>query len=169
MKKVLLVIIFLFTCANIYGSELGEIRRVQSDAKRVIMAAYNFDKESTLELTHPIVIELIGGRESMEQFLDIYYQQLRSSNIKLLEFNFPNPPIFLESMKHEFVIIPTQSKVSVNDKIVESLNYQLGVRNIGNEKWHYIDGSQLNKKILLQWFPDFPADVELPNKEKKLL
>lgn len=150
------------------GAEPSATERVRAEVKRIATAVIHEDSASILSLTHPKAIEASGGRAALEAALPQFFAQLRQLNARLLNFEIPADPVFHKGADREFVLVPTRIVMRLSGKKVDSLGFQLGVRARGDPQFRYIDGSKLSREIVLEWFPDFPKEVELPGKENKV-
>ena len=145
----------------------GEL--VQRDVCTILAAVYDADIDLVFEYTHPRVIELLGGQENAKVEFSALLSKLKSSGMKLESLTFPTSPTFLNSETNEFVIVPTLSIIAVGETRVESLNYQVGHREIGTSKWTYIEGSRINQQNVKEFFLDFPLDFKFPKFYRKKL
>lgn len=151
---------------NEVEADKEQIKIVQSEVRTLALIIYEGETDEIIEaltkLTHPKVIALSGGPAGFKKVLEDAVAQLRSTEIEFESFAFSEPPTFLATDENEYVIVPMQQVLSINDKRVESNTYQFGHRPKGTEQWKYMDGSSARREIVLQFFPDFPQDYEFP-------
>ncbi|PQO41660.1 hypothetical protein [Blastopirellula marina] len=143
--------------------------QVQKDVREMITATYGGEPEELLKFTHPKVVALMGGPEQTKKTLKLILGKFKEMGMKLDEFKFSADPIFLETEQSHFVIVPTNSIMSMGGKKVESQNYQFGQKSKSDKTWKYIEGSRLNQDNVRQFFPDFPKDFEFPKTKRDLL
>ncbi|MEE8156727.1 MAG: hypothetical protein V3T51_01125 [Gammaproteobacteria bacterium] len=146
-----------------------EFETVQSDVRNIVDAAFEGDIDVMLDYTHPAIINAMGGRIAARQTLSGVIEQVRTLNMSLLSFSFPDDPIFVLGEEFRYVIVPTMSQISVNEGQVESVNFQFGIQSQRTGAWVYFEGSQLSDEILASLFPDFPTDFEFPETYQKKL
>lgn len=142
---------------------------VQGDVRKMIAAVYDAEVDVVLGYTHPRIIEMMGGESRAQTTLKIAFASIQSTGMTLESLTFPTAPALVQSDVNQFVIVPTLSIVAAKDQRVESLNYQFGVRPVGETEWKYLEGSRVNKKFLGTFFPDFPTSYELPETYRKKL
>lgn len=148
-------------------SELS--KRVQEDVRKCQAAVYSADVDVVLSFSHPKILELMGGIEKAKETLTKTLNKLKESEMKVESLEFPEPPRFFDSKSNHFVIISTHTIISSKGQKAESLNFQLGIKAIGENKWTYIEGSRLNNENVKQLFPDFPDNYEFPKCTRKKL
>lgn len=151
------------------GPESADIEAVQADVRRNFNAVYAGDVDTVLELTHPKIIELMGGASQARAVLEKMLREFKSSGMKLEVLTFPEKPSFAKSDAHDFAIVPTKSTIVVKGQRLESLNYQFGVRERGAAKWTYIEGSRITAANVGTFFPDFPSNYQFPRVYRKKL
>jgi hypothetical protein len=171
-KKTVISVFFFLTSLFIYdvhADDINKIKRVQDDVRKASSAVYNNDVETSLSFTHKKIIEMMGGYETAKKLTSEALVKFAAIGITRESLDFPSRPKFFKSEINEFAFVPTLSVISSNGQKFESLNYQLGIRNLNSEDWKYVEGSRLNKQNVTQIFPDFPTDVEFPQIYRKKL
>jgi hypothetical protein len=145
-----------------------DAEKVKADVREIARAVYEGDIDATLGLTHPKIIEALGGVESTRRELEKALISLRRLEMKLESIEFPNKPTFLPAEVNDYVIVPTRSIISSRGRRGESFNFQFGARRRGEVDWKYVEGSRVSK-VLSSLFPDFPKDFKFPLVQRKLL
>jgi len=146
----------------------AEIEAVQADARRLQDAFRDGDNAAFIELTHPKVVEEMGGPEEAKAAIDEATEQMHSAGMTIESMTFPEDPTFFSSETQDFVFVPTLTTFAFNGKQIESLNFLLGARPRPASKWTYIDGSQVDNPNFESWFPDFPPGRTFPKTYKKM-
>jgi hypothetical protein len=149
--------------------QLSDVEIVQSDVRTLLAAVYDSDVDTVLGFTHPKIIERLGGPSKARVELNASLSKVNSVGMKVESLTFPDAPTFFKTDANECVIVPTLSIISANGQRIESLNYQLGSREIGTSKWVYIEGSRISQKNVRDFIPDFPTDYEFPKFYRKKL
>ena len=142
---------------------------VQTDVTNFLKAFHSGDVDTVVGYTHPLIIEKLGGMEMTKSAMKRVHATLKSIEMKVDSMKFPAEPTFLKTEKHTFAIVPTITIFSTKGRRVESLNYQFGIRSVGEKKWTYMEGSRISQKNVRSFFPDFPSDYEFPKFYRKLL
>lgn len=142
---------------------------VQQDVRRLLDAVYSGEVHTVLGLTHPKVIESMGGEALAEAALRSVFSQFESLDMKVESLEFSDAPDFLESESKRFVIVPLKVIFVSRGERVESRNFQLGIQSKGETTWKYLEGSQINSQSVHTLFADFPADYKFPAVSRKKL
>jgi hypothetical protein len=143
------------------SSNADESRRVQDEYRRLLDAPEAGDWATFFQLTHPKVIESAGGQEELKKNTLILPADVKS------ELTFPSPPVFLKGTQHQFVVIPWKLVMTRNGKTAEASGAELGIRQIGQLNWAYMEGSNQDRTELNASFPDFPANYQFPASTRK--
>lgn len=167
--RALLLLAFCALAASrmAWGNDSASIKAIQEDVRTVITAVEKGDVESMLDLTHPRILEITGGRAAMQGVLTMLMQQWKTKGLSYRLVEFPDPPTFHKGTENEFVLVPTHTVMVVPGKTIDSRQFQMGVRKLGETKWKYVDGAKLTPEFARMLFPDFPKEAVLPEKSKK--
>ena len=121
MVKRFLLVFFVLVAQTAFSIDDAEIQVVQKNAKRISTAVYDRDIDAIMELTHQKVFELFGGKENMKRSIKQLNEKYKKDQLKLVNFEFPKPPIFYKGKINEFVFVPTLSCISINGKLLENI------------------------------------------------
>ena len=171
-RKILLLILAIcvfFLLTNVSADEANKIKKTQEDVRKVSSFVYANDVETTFSYTHKKIIEMMGGYEVAKKLISEALAKFSGTGIKVESLEFSSPPQFFKSSLNEFVFVPTLTVISMNGQKIESLNFQLGMRDLSLIDWKYVEGSRINKQNVHQFFPDFPADIDFPQIDRKKL
>jgi hypothetical protein len=141
--------------------------QVQADVQSVLRAADQGDVETTLRFTHPKVVQVLGGPDTARQVLQRLLASARESGLHREAVSFPSPPTCISAGARRFVIVPTLTVFSTKTGRIESLNYQLGVKEPEQSGWTYLDGRRANARTVHQFFPEFPRGFSFPSAYRK--
>jgi hypothetical protein len=156
-----------FACAAA-AQDTAAIKSIQDDVSNLLLAVQKQDSKTILDLTHPRVFEISGGRDKLEAALVMVFKQWQDAGMAFKSVEFPAPPTFHKGTESEYVVVPTHTVVTVSGKTIDARGFQLGARKIGESKWGFVDGAKLSKEVLALLFPDFPKDIALPEKTNKV-
>lgn len=158
------VVVVLAAVATAWAEEdrADLVRQVQADVRELLEANYKGNVEPALRLTHPALIEELGGSDKARATFVEAMGRLKTVNLKIESFEFPEPPKFVDGERRLYVIIPTRLVVSANDLQLDSRNFQVGVSDPLEKKWTYVEGSKFDARLRGRYFKDFPKDYEFP-------
>ena len=144
------------------------IATVQADVEAMVEALYAGDFESVVAKTHPDVVRASGGAGPTLELLEGAMAPILARNPRVVTFGFPEDPEFVETRHSVYALVPTLSVIEMDGQRVESLNYQFGELDEFTGEWGYVEGSRVTPDNVRQLFRDFPADVELPETDRRL-
>lgn len=145
-------------------AEDDKVARLRKAADEVGQAVLKEKHEKVIELTHPKVVELIGGRDKMLQTLRDISAALKEQGIEFDSIKFEAPEKIIGSGKHEFSVVPYVLRIRQNEATLKQRTYLLAVTPDAGKTWWFINGPIPDK--MRQAIPDFPEKLELPKEEK---
>ena len=178
--KVLIGLAAILLLANIPPSKLladeavapakisAEEKQIRQDLETWMKSVMDADEKTFFEFAHPRPFErriglkeetarqMKAGKEAfakMEEFIRGKFD---------LQIEFPQPAIFIKSSVHEFAIVPCVIIVDTKVVLSKTHTFQLGVREIGEKKWKYLDGTKLDQGDIRDYFEDFSKEQPLP-------
>ena len=149
----------LVVCSAAHGD--SREKQVQTDVRRLLDATYAGKVDVVMALTHPVVIEALGGKVEARKTLGEAMARLAKVQLKIETFEYPEPPAFVEGSGRTYAVIPTRVVVSSGPQKIDSRNFQVGVQDAEAKGWTYVEGPKF-EGFRDEHFPDFPADYDYP-------
>lgn len=131
----------------------------------MINSLYAGQAEPSLNLTHPKIIAMMGGREAAERTMAGVIEKMRAAGMKLESLVIAPEPVFYQGKEHLHVIVESTIIISLPAQRMESRAFRLGI--LLNDGWRFAEGSRLTPAMMTLLFPDFPAGVKLPETWQK--
>lgn len=156
-----------FLVTNARADESHKVEKILNDVKQIVNSVYSNDVDTVISYTHKKIIEVMGGKETAKKLTTESLAKFAAMGMSIKALEFPSTPKFIQSSENEFVLVPTLSVIEANGQKIESLNFQLGIKELSSDDWKYVEGSRINKQNVNQFFPDFPTDVEFPQTYRK--
>lgn len=136
-----------------------------AQAQKAADATLAGDWETLINLTHPKIVELAGGRAKMLELLETQMGQMKKDGIVLKESAAGTPTQIAEAESTLYSVVPTRNVIEVPQGTLISNSYLIGASSDGGEHWTFIDSSPGSERIR-QIFPELPDSLELPEKEQ---
>lgn len=136
--------------------------QVNADLQKVLAAVFVSDMESVATYTHPKIFELVGGREQFMEQIGKVFDQTKAAGVRFGGATVGKEIDYFTGTENEFLLVFAEVSVEVAGNITKQSGHQLGVKKKGEAGWKYLDCSALNTQMARDWFPDFPADREIP-------
>ena len=126
-------------------------------------AAAKGDADKFLQLTHPAVFTLFGGKEPFEAATRLALKSLAGSNV-IEKATFGVPAELHVAGQEEICCVPFVQVARAGDIRIRVESFFIAVRPVGKADWKFIDAAGLRKQpeVLRQLFPGLPEKVVTP-------
>jgi hypothetical protein len=140
-----------------------EAQEVVAQATAYRDAAAKGDADKFLQLTHPALGTLFGGKEPFEAATRLAMKALVDKYI-VEKITFGAPTGLLIAGPDEICFVPFVQVARTGDLRTRTESYFIAVRPAGKSDWKFIDAAGLRKhpEILRQFFPSLPKEVVTP-------
>lgn len=140
-----------------------EAQAVVAQATAYREAAAKGDADKVLQLTHPVLHTLFGGKEAFEAATRLALKTLAGRYV-IEKITFGPPTALLVAGQDEVCFVPFVQVASAGEIRTRAESYFIAVRPVGKPDWKFIDAAGLRKhpEVLWQFFPGLPKDVVTP-------
>ena len=121
------------------------------------------------DLTHPTLVEGLGGRTKFVQRLESMAADMKAQGFHILQVTFSEPSELVEASGEVYAIVPfTLEMTAPGDIPGTHPSYLIGVSKDRGANWKFIDGSGVagDREKLRQVLPNFPSSLPLPAKQE---
>lgn len=159
----------LFSCCLVAAAlvqDPGADPRLKSageQAQRAVEATQKGDWKALIDLTHPKLVEMGGGREKMLELLKTQMEQLKKDGFDLKEATIDAPTTIAEGESAVYCIVPTHNVIEIPQGTLTIDSYLIGASIDGGTKWTFIDSSPGTDQIRTI-FPELPETLILPER-----
>jgi hypothetical protein len=141
-----------------------EIRRtLVSQAEAVRRAMLDDDHPKMVDLTHPKLVEGVGGREKMIRMLETAARNLNSKGLKR-SVTMEKPSELAAAGDEWFGIVPFELELAGPERRESAKSFLVAVSGDGGKSWKFIDAGRMDRARLKRLLPNFPTDLHLPGK-----
>jgi hypothetical protein len=144
------------------------IATAHEQASRCAEAVITGEFETVVDLTHPKIIGMLGGREKMIATMKEGLEGLKKRGITMKESKAEKPEKLAKSGDSLYCVVPTTNVIEVPQGTLTSKAFLVGLSSDEGKTWTFIDGAPGAEKIR-ELFPDIPAELKLPEREKPTL
>jgi hypothetical protein len=144
--------------AQVDKSRVKKLAQELADA----FVAGNFEKMA--DLTHPALVELIGGKAKMVAALKQEMSDSEGENFRVLSMPVGEPKRVVKAHDYLFTVVPATMRVKMIEGVFAQRIAYLGVSQDGGQTWTFLSGG-IDKQMLKVLFPLMPAaidELELP-------
>lgn len=167
MLRILLIpfVVCLFGCSAA-PVDLEKARKsLLASTLQVRQAMLQPDHQLMAELTLPIVVEGMGGREQFTKRLAEISAEMEAGGFKMTDLVLSDPSELVVSKGNVYAIAPyTVHLTAPANGIGSKLSYLICLSTDSGASWKFIDGEGIagDRAKLLQVIPDFPEQLTLP-------
>jgi hypothetical protein len=137
----------------------------RAQAKRCADAMIARDYSTVVELTHPKVVEMVGGQTKMIRLLGDGNRQMNGDGMSFESATVSAPTAKAVGKSRTYVIVPQQIILKTPTGRIQQDSFLLGTTTDDGQTWKFVDGSGLNSETANKVFDDFPAELQLPPKQ----
>jgi hypothetical protein len=137
-------------------------RRVQKQANELAMAMQDKKYETTARLTHPKIIEMLGGKAKYIEILQTGHEEMNKIGYGYESIILDNPSAIVKAGKELHCIIPETITMRFSGGRVISKSALLGVSNDKGKTWTFIETGMLIENNLKTILPDYNPLLKIP-------
>jgi hypothetical protein len=123
------------------------------------------DYNYTFEIMYTPVLDKMGGKEKGLEVAKSVAAQMKEQKIVMISWKAKKPYQYVTGKKHDYALVPYEAVLTMEDKKLRQTSFELAVK-VGDSKWQFVNGDNINSSVLDEFFPDFPKKVELPKVER---
>jgi hypothetical protein len=147
-------------------SEAEALTNLKRQAEELPQAVLTEDHQRMADLTHPVLLKYLGGRDKFIQKVKDTSQELRDHNFRFKAFRFEEPTSPVRSAGEFYAIYPYQLDMTTPDgDVMTQKTYLICVSGDGGRTWKFIDGYGIkgDRTKLKTVLPQFPDQLSLPD------
>jgi hypothetical protein len=167
MKKYLRVVPGILLLSTAAFAQSGDLKQVKGLAEECIRAFVADDFDKVADLTYPKVVEMMGGKEKTALFFQVVKLEMEAQGMEAGSFTASEPKRAVRVGTKLLVIVPYTLKMKWwGEAVLTQRSYYLGVSDVMEKKWTFIDGTTLDKMGLKQILPEAVGRIALPKQQK---
>jgi hypothetical protein len=137
--------------------------KAAEQAEAIKKAVLDGDVSKLADLTHPKVVEAMGGKEKVIAASKAVLDQMKAQGIEIKSYTIGKPGDPVKDDKATYVVLPTKLELTAPKVKVQSESYLLAMTTDAGKTWTFADGTGLAagpaREALL---PTLPKDLKLP-------
>lgn len=145
----------------------AEIKKaVKGLVEKMQAATVKGDYGAVIDLTHPKVVEELGGREKAIGGAKAVMEMLKDKGLAIKSLKAEEPQAPVRGEKNLYVFVPTKMEMTTPKGTIVGTSYLLGVSSDDGKTWRFVDGAA-GPDETRKMFPDIPEKLKLPKPEYK--
>lgn len=130
-------------------------------AEELTKALIKEDYDKVADLTHPRVVESVGGRKKMIEGM----RQLKEAGYELRSFKLDTPSEPVNARSELYIVVPGQIEMKVPGGKTLQKSFVIGVSTDEGKSWSFVNGD-LELDQLKKVLPNLPDKLKLPKRQK---
>jgi hypothetical protein len=161
----LAVLAFASVGFSVLAADADPEQAVREQARAACDAFVRGDLDKFAGLTHPKLVQTMGGRERTIELLKSGQKEMNARGIRLLSASLQPQVQLAQGGDEWFAVVPYQLEMGVPEGRALVKTWLLGVSADQGKSWTFVDGGKLNVDGVKRLFPDFPAKLSIPAKQ----
>ena len=123
------------------------------------------DNSKIVDLTHPKIVEMIGGREKMIAVLEAGNKDIKAKgfSFRLSKVDEPSEPVAVGT--DQYVVVPFLLEMKAPGGRLLQKSFVIGVSSDAGKSWTFANGDLDIAKLKLV-LPKLPDELKVPKREK---
>ena len=122
------------------------------------------DHAKVIDLTYPLAVEAVGGREKAIQKVQEEHQRAKDKGVKILSLEKVVAPDKISATKKaQYCVVPISFHIKVVDSQYLLRSALIGISIDSGKTWKFVDIS-IGERIIRRYIPDMPRELEFPPK-----
>jgi hypothetical protein len=155
-------------CAWPAQADDAELKKtVKGLVEKMQKAILKDDFETVIEMSHPKVVDNLGGKEKAINTTKTVMKQLKDKGVVINSMSTGEPTNPVRGDKEVYIVVPTKLEMTAPQGKVSGTGFILGISTDDGKTWKFVDGAPGPAEIR-KLFPDIPKKLELPMPEFKV-
>ncbi len=170
MRILLSLVVFSLLSTRAPAQGKVDVDKAVELAKAMEKAVLAGEPAKVVELTHPKVIEAMGGKEKMIAAIEQVMTTLKAQGITIKSHTIGRPEEPVVDGKNAFMVLPTKLEMTAPQGRIVTESYLLGFSSDSGKSWVFVDGAGMNngpaKDLIL---PLVPKSLKLPEPKQPVI
>jgi hypothetical protein len=162
--------LLLFAHVAAGQAQVREYRNIKPQAEAVMRATLAGDFEKLVDLTHPRVVGMVGGREKMLAELRRQMEQEKAQGKSFggITASVGEPGEVVSVGKRLFSVVPTEMKFPAESRgVLVMKTFVIGVSDDGSDDWKFL--TVPNRALFKLIFPEAADKLNVPDSKPMAL
>jgi hypothetical protein len=159
------VLLFLISQMTLASDDAAIKQLVKEKVQDMCDAILKDDFGKVVDLTHPKIVELMGGRKKMISTMEAGSKEMKSPEFTLLSIKANSPSDPVKSGSDLYLTVPFEMEARTPDGKFIQKSFTIGLSGDGGKTWVFVNGD-VDIKLVKQILPNLPDSLKLPEREK---
>jgi hypothetical protein len=162
IKPLAYSLVLLIPCAVAAAEDKPEAI-AKAKAEEVAQATLKGDFEKILDLTHPDIIRMGGGRDNTLQAMRRVAEIMKTRGFEFHSAKIGDATqVASGSDDKRFAVLPLSLEIKTPDGMLSTSSFLLGISSDKGKTWTFINGDKAVDPTIKRLLPDLPRGLKLP-------
>lgn len=138
---------------------------VRARVEEINNAIIKNDFGKVVDLTHPKIVELMGGRQKMVSTMEAGSKEMKAEGIELLSIKTDTPSEAIKSGSELFLTVTFDLEIGTPDGKFIQKSFVIGISGDDGKNWVFVNGD-VDVKMIKRILPGLPESLKLPERQK---
>jgi hypothetical protein len=141
---------------------------VKKQAKRFAVATFNGDFRTVIDLTYPKLVELSGGRDTMQKLITERIETLKKQGIMTFDGSVGSPSPFYKAGSQIHCLLPETIILRMFNGRYVGRSYLLAISDNEGKSWTFLDVGKMPADVLHKLLPNYNNELIIPPSGKPM-
>lgn len=135
---------------------------LKKQAKRFAEATFSSDHKTVIDLTYPRLIQLSGGRDTLQKLITERIESLKKQGIIKFDGSVGSPGPFYKAGKQIHCLIPETIILHMFNGRYVNRSYLLAISDNAGKSWTFMDVGKMPSEVLHKLLPNYNEELIIP-------
>ncbi len=169
IMKFRLLTLFVMACMTTTMSAQDDtmVATVKGIVQKMMDATCAGDYRTVLDMTHPKVLESMGGKDAALKQIETAMNAIKGQGIafKVIEVS---TPTVMKGGKDHYSVTPYSLLMTMPGKKITIASAVVGVSSDEGKSWKFLNLDEKGEKGVREMLPQLPAEMKIPKQEQKV-
>ena len=166
LKKILIIIFFSGSLVLSVRSQDIDTNKLKRQATEMAESFMKNDFATLVKYTHPKVVTMMGGRESMIAIVTEAMDKMKKEGFVFQSCTVRLTPLKAQADTEVHAIVAQTIVMTVPGGTATSKSYLLAISTDNGNNWYFVDTAKLTDIDKIKaMFPNYNPDLKIPKKE----
>ncbi|QHS56216.1 hypothetical protein GWR56_11970 [Mucilaginibacter sp. 14171R-50] len=163
-NKLYCILLFIIPFAGV-AQDTALLKR---QADRLAKATFKGDYKTVIDLTYPKLVELSGGRETMQKLMIERIDGLKKQGVMQFNGSVGSPGPFYNAGTQIHCLLPETITLQMFNGHYVTQSYLLAISDDKGKSWTFIDVGNMPGEVLHKLLPDYNDELVIPSSGKPM-
>lgn len=165
LKKFKYILLFIALPYAAFAQDTTALKKL---ATRFANATFNSDHKLVIDLTYPKLVELSGGRDSMQKLIVERIESLQKQGVMKFEGSVGSPGPFIKAGNQIHCLLPETLFLKMFTGRYVTQSYLLAISNDKGKSWTFMDVGKMPAEVLHKLLPNYNDELVIPTPGKPM-